>query len=132
MLPVPKKYWTSEEEANLIRNYIELGGNAVEIAKRHDRTARAIDMRLTKLIKDRKRDQHSLQDVAALFRGKMSLDEIQDRWNSPEDANKKSGDGNDTLLKYLTEIDEKLDDLKRRIMKIEKKVIRICKSRGET
>lgn len=131
MLPTPKRYWTPEEEANLIRNYIELGGNATEIAKRHDRTPRAIDMRLTKLVKDRKRDA---QDVAALFKGKMSLGEIQDRWNSPEDANanKKTGDGNDTLLKYLTEIDDKLDDLKRRIMKIEKKVIRICKSNRDT
>lgn len=135
-----KKYWTAQEETNLIKNYNELGGNLEDIAKRHDRTVRAIDMRITKLIKDKKNNQQTGPEVAALFGGKMSPQEFQDRWNSPSTENtastrKKSGGSNNysndfcsLVLKYLTNMDEKIDELDQRVRKIEKIVIRVGKA----
>lgn len=135
-----KKYWTAQEETHLIKNYNELGGNLTEIAKRHDRTIRAIDMRITKLIKDKKQNQHLESDVAALFGGKMASQEFKDRWNSPSmekdsatsrkknNADNYSNEFCSLVLKYLTNMDEKIDELDRRVRKIEKIAIRLSKA----
>lgn len=129
-----KKYWTTQEETLLIKNYNELDGNLAEIARRHDRSIRAIDMRITKFIQDRKKNQQSASDVAQMFGGKMSAHEFQERWNSPSMDNRKQGtpvESNECgslVLKYLTNMDEKLDELAKHIHKIEKMVIRLSKA----
>jgi hypothetical protein len=134
---IPKstpKYWTIDEEKELVLNYKSTNGDLKTIASRHGRTQRAIDMRLTKIIKDMKSDNMKASDVFQLFGGHMSQENFNDRWESQAIVPASSGapHNNSTqnmnlLLKYMTDAEEKLQMMEKRMSTMESQLTRIIK-----
>jgi hypothetical protein len=126
--PVQKntlKYWSTEEEKELVLNFKSTKGDLKAIAARHGRTQRAIDMRLTKIIKDMKNDNIKASDVFQLFGGHMTKENFNERWDSPTITPPSSGTSQNStqtinlLLKYMTDAEEKIQRIEQRVAVIE-------------
>lgn len=109
-----KKFWTPVEEKQLIQNYKEFHGDLVKISERHARTARAIDMRLTKIIQDLKAEDVPKQHIHNLFgTDVMTESEFHERWHTKTQTEPpRSNSNSKSLIDVIKAVDEVKSELK--------------------
>lgn len=109
------KLWSREEEKQLIYHIKNYNGDMTKVAQELGRSVRAVDIRTTKVMQELKTDRTiTTFDIVKLFGNVFSEEQVKQRLRVDM---KTIGSNDDSILKTL---DEKLDMLSRRLVKIEK------------
>lgn len=121
-----KTIWTSEEELNLCHQ-IKLGQSIEKIAKLHQRTEKAIEMRLATIFKKRLEKGEKMN----VLMNEFNLTEKQIRHYMKEcEENKKKYETKNNSVKEengWSEVHKKLDLLEKHLLSIEKRLDKIEK-----
>lgn len=139
--PPPKK-WSVQEEQEMIHHLQQTHGDIEKVARALGRSARAIDMRITRVLQTMKRTKNtSVPDLHRIVGGSLSEQEITNRlavnmdaWNQqPQKTSSSStelregGNHNHSsalILRYLTSIEEMLHDMNNRLGVMEKALVK--------